>query len=331
MYFGSIPETQFYYTGDGTSGPKKSRPLASDWQVYPIRSTDANTFICNVLKSIKAAIKAMVDAYNIPRLSDITQHQKYWLKQYKSAYATPTYTVPLVDVSAALSEFWEFENTGSYYSGEQNDYIWSYGRGRTATSTYSYQWDDTDAFNPDNYIVLRRCLDKLTMVYMTMVAGNIKSVAANSANIGGYINNGESTVHQIVSASDTIPVVSGTLKTAYNVVYSTHNGNLYGVYGPPYSPGDVWFHEFTATANLGASTYTRDPWSVSGGVTTDWTTPMATAMAGAATIPWSMTSDTNPVIEIQSGAAYSGSAVYATVSLWLFLFRDLSTWLTDQT
>ena len=113
MYFGSIPETQFYYTGDGTSGPKKSRPLASDWQVYPIRSTDANTFICNVLKSIKAAIKAMVDAYNIPRLSDITQHQKYWLKQYKSAYATPTYTVPLVDVSAALSEFWEFENTGS--------------------------------------------------------------------------------------------------------------------------------------------------------------------------------------------------------------------------
>ena len=33
-------ETEFYYTGDGTSGAKKSRPLVSDWPTYAIHSQD---------------------------------------------------------------------------------------------------------------------------------------------------------------------------------------------------------------------------------------------------------------------------------------------------
>ena len=133
--------TQWYNTGDGTSGATVAYPTAASFAGPVLRGY----FLKNLLESAKDAIEACFGA-----------GAATWKEH---AYVASPGTNP----SITFASVWAIATTG-------------------------YTWNPTVFWDPDNYAILRRCLDQMIYLYMSEMNYSNLPWGPSSYNFNGISN-----------------------------------------------------------------------------------------------------------------------------------------------
>lgn len=276
----ALSETQFFYTGNGTAGSKKARPLSSDF-AGPIRGSSGKQLIKNTLLAIKDAISGLVE--------------------------NPLYCWSRVALVSPVGTFlhWRFGSVG----GDPTLYVW-------AAANVGRTWNPDDALWADNYLILRAALNLLTgitnnFLVPTFPAGPGPLIYYSYTTLGIAIDN----------TSGTIPVMGG------HVVESTLTMNAGGlfIFGWPAWKGHLTFASASFVVDPFQAPLPFDPFSFSGQTIADFAPTLQGAIDASLSLPWTFNS-------AGAGAGAAGPTTHVSANvLKIETFRDLSTFLTDQT